>query len=97
MLELAEQHTGREEVKEEEEVDIEPILDKNNDSEDLQAVEIDTHFKLKKVEDEEQNGPKSVRGFALDQEKLESSSGSKSEIVEAGTGAPSFLQKESDP
>ena len=48
MLELGEQHTGREEIKEEEEVDIEPILDKNNDSEDLQAVEIDTHFKLKK-------------------------------------------------
>ena len=97
MLELGEQHTGREEIKEEEEVDIEPILDKNNDSEDLQAVEIDTHFKLKKVEDEEQQGPKPVRRLALDQEKLESSSSSKSEIFEAGTGAPRFFQKENDP
>ena len=45
MLELGEQFTGREEVKDEEEVDIGPILDKQNDSEDLQAVEIDTQFK----------------------------------------------------
>lgn len=67
MLELGEQYTGREEVKEEEEVDIGPILDKQNDSEDLQAFEIETQLKPKKItDDDEEDRPHPVRGFALD-------------------------------
>lgn len=93
MLELVEHHTKREEEKQEEEFDNKPrsndsdeqMLDKNNTSEDLQAVEIDTHFKLK-ADEEKRYQP--VRGFALDQEQLEQSSGSKSEMVDAGTGSP---------
>ena len=57
MNQLEHQLTEREEVKAEEEPDISQLVDKNEESEDVQAIEIATHFKLKRGDDEEEDVP----------------------------------------